>query len=269
MTSLSVTTSGSGPRLVLLHGFTQDGALWGPLGNELVRQHEVTFLDLPGHGQSSHVLTDLEGCADAIAAQLGPEPFDLVGYSLGGRTALVTALRHPALVRRLVVIGATPGIELDADRRRRQHVDEEMANSLEASGDVASFVETWLAQPMFARIPEHLAGRDRRSTNTAAGLAGSLRLMGTGSMTPLHDALNLVTCPTLVIAGANDARFLVHAQTLVAGLRTATFSLIPGSGHACHLEQPELTTAVVTNWLGKTELQPNANPTESSAPTKS
>ena len=85
------------------------------------------------------MLADL---ADAAGAADGP--VDLVGYSMGGRMALRTAVDHPHLVRRLVLIGATPGIEDPADRAARAEQDRATAAGhaahLEAPDDVVRAV---------------------------------------------------------------------------------------------------------------------------------
>ncbi len=57
--ALYAETRGEGPRLVLAHGFTQSGRVWGGLVGDLAADHELVLVDLPGHGRSSDVRTDL------------------------------------------------------------------------------------------------------------------------------------------------------------------------------------------------------------------
>ena len=269
MPSLAVTSTGAGPRLVLLHGFTQDGTLWGPFGELLARSARLEAVDLPGHGSSASIALSLEETADALVAQLGGDAVDLLGYSLGGRVALVTALRHPASIRRLVLIGATAGITEPSAREARRALDERRALELETTGDVAGFIEDWLSQPMFARLDPRRAGAERRALNSAAGLAASLRLMGTGTMAPLWDQLGTCATPTLLLAGASDPRFTDAARRMAARMPEATFSLVPGAGHACHLEQPALTAQLVRAWLAGGDPHASATPRASSTPTAS
>ncbi|HMD46430.1 MAG TPA: alpha/beta fold hydrolase, partial [Acidimicrobiales bacterium] len=70
MPTLAVELSGDGPDLVLLHGFTQTGRLWGDFGVALARRHRLIALDLPGHAASSAVRADLEATADLVAATI-------------------------------------------------------------------------------------------------------------------------------------------------------------------------------------------------------
>lgn len=242
---------GTGPPVVLAHGFTQTGRLWGPFGGALADGHRVVRVDLPGHGGSSTVEADLVAGGDLLAAagaaESGGAPFDLVGYSLGARFALHAALARPNLVRRLVVVGGTAGIDDAGARAVRRQRDDDLADQLASSGDVDGFVRRWLAAPMFAGLVTPAPEERRR--NTPGGLASSLRLAGTGTQEPLWDRLGEVSAPTLVVVGAGDLRFTAAGRRLVAGLPAAVLSLVPGAGHAAHLQQPALVTLMVRHFL--------------------
>ncbi len=249
MTTLETDVVGAGPRLVLAHGFTQTARLWGPFGDTLARRHELVGVDLPGHGGSSGVEADLPG-AGALLVEAGdddPAPFDLLGYSLGARVALHAALARPERIRRLVLIGATAGIEDDAARQRRRQRDEAMADALEADGDLSGFIRRWLSASVFTGLRN--AGLEERLRNTPAGLASSLRLAGTGTQAPLWDRLGEIELPVLVLVGADDARFTAAGSKMASSLANAVFSLVPGAGHAAHLAQPALTARLVERFL--------------------
>ena len=83
----------TGPRVVLVHGFTQTHVSWMAVATDLDRDHRVVAVDLPGHGGSGHVRGDLWRTA-ALAADVGPGTW--VGYSMGARVALHVALARPA-----------------------------------------------------------------------------------------------------------------------------------------------------------------------------
>lgn len=242
--------SPDGPPLVLAHGFTQTGRLWGPFGTALGRARRLVRVDLPGHGGSDTVRADLVASGDLLAAAAG-EPADLLGYSLGARVALHAALQHPELVRRLVLIGGTAGIEDPDARAARRARDDALADDLERTGDVEGFLRRWLANPMWATLPADAAGLAERSRNSAAGLASSLRLAGTGTQMPLWDRLGELRPPVLVLAGADDARFVAAGLRLARAARSAALSLVPGAGHAAHLAQPVLSALLVEQYLGE------------------
>jgi 2-succinyl-6-hydroxy-2,4-cyclohexadiene-1-carboxylate synthase len=238
--------------VVLLHGFTQTARLWGPFGDSLARSHTLVSVDLPGHGGSDGVRADLPGTADlvrdAVATAIGPEPSDLLGYSLGARVALHVATGTGMNIRRLVVIGATGGIEDPAVRSQRRQADEATAAALEESGDVDAFIHRWLSGPMFARLADTADAAERRR-NSAVGLASSLRLAGTGTQEPLWDRIPKLTVPLLALAGTDDARFAAHALRLTRTAPQGVASLIPGGGHAVHLAQPDQLGRLVGHWL--------------------
>jgi len=150
----------------------------------------------------------------------------------------------------IVFIGVTAGIEDAAERARRRASDESRADALEASGDVEGFIAAWLRGPMFERLESGGAGeRPERLRNTAAGLASSLRLCGTGTQEPLWDRLPLLSCPVLALAGSDDLRFASHALRMARLVPNGVASLVPGGGHAVHLAQPEQTDRIVRHWL--------------------
>jgi 2-succinyl-6-hydroxy-2,4-cyclohexadiene-1-carboxylate synthase len=234
-------------RLCLVHGFTQTGASWGPIADALRGAgHDVVTPDVAGHGAASDVRADLRTAAGLLADAVGPAVW--VGYSMGGRLALHVALEHPQVVERLVLVSATAGIEADGERSARRDADARLADGIERDG-VAVFVERWLEGPMWATLPPDRAGVEHRLSNTAAGLASSLRLAGTGAQEPLWGRLSSITVPTLIVTGSLDDKFDALGERLAAGIRDATHATITGAGHAVPWEQPEVFAATVDQWL--------------------
>jgi pimeloyl-ACP methyl ester carboxylesterase len=99
------------------------------------------------------------------------------------------------------------------------------------------FLDEWLAQPMFQALPHDDLERAARSSD-ARGLADSLRFSGTGTQTDLTSSLSSLDVPTLILAGANDNKFVTEAARLQNSFPRATTVLIPQAGHAAHLERP-------------------------------
>jgi 2-succinyl-6-hydroxy-2,4-cyclohexadiene-1-carboxylate synthase len=232
--------------MVLLHGFTQTGVSWRPVVERLGDDVEVVAPDLPGHGTAGDERLDLVGTAATVADLGGRATY--VGYSMGGRVALRLALDRPDLVERLVLVGATAGIDDPAERVARRQADEALARRIEADG-VGAFLTGWLAQPLFAGLtpePDDLAAR---RANTAAGLAASLRLSGTGTMDPPWWAeLAALAAPTTIVAGEHDAKFRALGQRLAAAIgggSSATVEVVAGTGHACHLQDPSEVAKVI------------------------
>lgn len=245
-------------RVVLVHGFTQTGRSWDRVAGGL-SDHDVVQPDLPGHGRHADEPADLWRCADHLADECGRATY--LGYSMGARVALHLALAHPSLVTGLVVLGATAGIDDEHERAARRAADDVLADRLEEVG-TSVFLEEWLSQPLFADL--HEEARGARSTD-AAGLASSLRLAGTGTQEPLWDRLRALSMPVLVLAGERDGKFRALADRLAAAIgANAEVAVVPGAGHAAHLERSDAFLDVVRPWL---DAHPEtANPTVSSAP---
>jgi 2-succinyl-6-hydroxy-2,4-cyclohexadiene-1-carboxylate synthase len=251
---LHVEVRGSGPPLVLLHGFTQTGRLWGSFGDQLAESSTLIAVDLPGHGDSGSVRADLPTAAglvaDAVRSRVGDEPCALLGYSLGARVALHVALAGELPLRGVVCIGVTAGIEDADERKRRRQADDALADGLEASGDIEAFIDSWLGGPLFARLESsNAAQRSERLRNTSLGLASSLRLCGTGTQEPLWRRLPTLGAPVLALAGSDDTRFAAHALRVSRLVPHGVTSLVPGGGHAVHLAQPPQVTRIVRHWL--------------------
>src|SRR6476659_3613546 len=109
--NLYYETHGSGRRLLLLHGGLGSGGMFAPVIDLYAADHQVITVDLQGHGRTADVDRPISvvTMGDDIAAlieHLGLERPDVMGYSLGGGTAFQTAVRHPELVRRLVIVSA-------------------------------------------------------------------------------------------------------------------------------------------------------------------
>lgn len=235
------------PPLILLHGFTQTSRSWDPFIEHLGSDRPVIRVDLPGHGSSGHAETDLDHIADLVVDTCGTGVY--LGYSMGGRVALHIALRHPRVVSHLMLIGATPGI-VDTDERadRRNH-DEMLADEIERDG-VPAFIERWLDNPLFARLPRRPADVEDRRRNTARGLADSLRHAGTGTQRSLWEDLGRLRMPVTVIVGAHDHKFTAIGREMVVAIGTnATLHVVASAGHSAHLERPDAVARLVNDTI--------------------
>jgi 2-succinyl-6-hydroxy-2,4-cyclohexadiene-1-carboxylate synthase len=234
-------------RIVLVHGFTQTSRCWSPFAELLDDRFEQRALDAPGHGASADTALDLPATATHLASAGGEGVY--LGYSMGGRMCLRVALDHPECVRGLVLISASPGLHDHNARRARVTRDEALAEHIERIG-VAAFLDEWLAQPLFAHLAPERAHRAERLRNTAAGLAASLRLAGTGAQEPVWDRLSELPMPVLLIAGALDAQYVAIAGQMAGAIGArATLAEIADAGHTTHLEQPAATAQVINDWL--------------------
>jgi 2-succinyl-6-hydroxy-2,4-cyclohexadiene-1-carboxylate synthase len=230
-------------RVVLVPGFTQTSAAWKPVAEGLrAAGHAVVVLDVPDG-------LDFVTTAAALGASGGHGVY--VGYSMGGRLCLRLALDRPEVVERLVLVSASPGLADAAARAERRAGDEELARDVERRG-VEPFLRDWLAQPLFASLPSDAAGlAGRAAGHTAAQLAATLRLLGTGTQEPLWDRLAELAMPIALVTGRADTKFeaindaMARACSASRSIRRAHLE----GGHAVPLEQPAAFTQFLNKWL--------------------
>lgn len=230
----------------------QTGDSWAPVRAAL--RCPAHAPDLRGHGSASGrrpvsfaaVVSDLDA--------LVPGGAILVGYSMGGRLALHYALERPGRLGGLVLLGASPGLADPGERAARAAADAELADRIEHA-PLEDFVEEWASQPLFAgQRPEVArAARSDRLRSTPAGLAAALRGLGTGTMEPLWGRLGSLELPVTLIVGETDAKFRAIAETMAAGIQDARVVVVPGAGHAVHLDQPGVVAEVL---LAVAKLEP-------------
>lgn len=234
--------------MLLAHGFTQTAQSWSLVQQLLCARgfDDSKAIDLPGHGSAGDVRADLWGSADHLVAAGGRTTY--IGYSMGGRVSLHAALAHPDVVERLVLIGATAGIDNVDARAQRRTDDELLADRIETIG-VEAFIDEWLQNPLFAGLTPNQALREDRLHNTSDGLASSLRLAGTGTQAPLWDRLIEISCPVLLLVGQQDQKFRAIAERMATALPNAELQAIDDAGHSVHLEQPERTVDALIDWL--------------------
>lgn len=246
--------------IVFLHGFTGSTTVWSDVISVLPRKYDSHALDLPGHGELSELRDaaafSFDGVCELIADDLRHRDLNRItlwGYSMGGRIALNFALKYPELVSSLILESASPGLPVRADRELRAKVDDELATRLVADG-LEKFVDGWMDQPLFASqkqlpVERQVQGRHLRLQNSAHGLASALRGFSVGRQEPLHNRLQELTMPSLVLAGELDAKYREIGESMAYSIPNAQFRIIPNAGHAPHWERPVETAAVAAEFL--------------------
>lgn len=246
-----VDTLGSGPDVVLLHGWGLHGGIWAPLAEGLAQQHRVHVVDLPGHGHSRHLpMTSLADMA-ARVARVVPPGASLVGWSLGGQVALRLALDGRA--RRLALISSTPRFLADDtwSAGMRTSVLADFARRLQA--DYRSTLNNFLAlqvlhdssaRQTLKQLAPQLFARGEPHPDV---LAGGLTVLETSDLRAELPALKL---PTLVIHGDRDALTPVTAGRWMAeNLQGSRYLELPGAAHAPFLSHAGEVRQALTEFL--------------------
>jgi len=246
--SLFTQTTGEGPELVLLHGWGMNGDVWEGILPTLSKHFRTTIVDLPGHGRSLDCPTDytLPNLA-AMLADVFPQHATLVGWSLGGMLATQFTLDNPQRVNKLVLIASAPQFVRDDTWPDGTDADvlDGFADGLKQSYQktITRFIAIQAMGSDHARDAQRpLRERVfRHGDPQPAALEGGLDILRHANLRP---QLPEITCPTLLIAGENDALFRRAAaektkELFNNSLNNAKLSVISGAGHAPFLSHPD------------------------------
>jgi pimeloyl-ACP methyl ester carboxylesterase len=236
---------GSGPTLLLSHGYTASTQMWRPQLEALGERMQVVTWDMRGHGQSDYpadpalyseqaTVEDMAGILDA----LGVKRAAVGGLSLGGYMSLAFHLAHPERVSALLLFDTGPGFKKDAPR-------EAWNQSAEAYG--RAFNEKGM---------EALRGSGEASRSmhrNAEGLALAARGLLAQHDARVIESLPHIRVPTLVLAGAEDKPFLAAADYMAAKIPDAAKVLIEGAGHAANIDAPDAFNQHVLAFLASVD----------------
>jgi pimeloyl-ACP methyl ester carboxylesterase len=178
--------------LVLLHGGLGSGEMFGPTLPALAANHQVIVPDLQGHGRTADIDRPLDTrlMADDIAAlitHLGLDRPDVVGYSLGGGVGFFTAVRHPELVRRLVMVSA--------NIRRDAIYPEMLAQQEQVGPEAAEFMKDTPMYELYHRVAPRPEDFPRLLGKIGASMAKDF---------DFSDEVRGLKVPTLIVAADAD-----------------------------------------------------------------
>ncbi len=246
-----------GPGVVLVHGLGSCGEDWPFQVERWQRHYRLVAPDLRGHGQSAPIrapvtVADFADDVAAIVQAADVAPAHVVGLSLGGMVAQELALRHPELVRSLVLVNTFCRLRVRGWRDRRRIWARTLALRLLPMSFVArSTARRLFPQPEDAelyRAPvKRLRGNDRRSIWLAWQ---AIRHHDT------CDRLEHVRVPTLVVHGEEDTTVsYVDCQVLAQRIPGAQLKTIPNSGHATPLDAPNRFNMAVEEFWKRVETE--------------
>jgi pimeloyl-ACP methyl ester carboxylesterase len=233
----------AGELLVLLHGAGGTAALWRSQLEHFARAHSAIALDFPGHGRSSGVegLATVADYADllvAVAHRMQLRPFVAVGRSLGAAVALALVLKHPELLRGLVVVATGAWFEIadGALQTTREVVSGRRGQQFTAEAFSPATAPEIMRRAWFEQV----------KTDPRVLYADLLACRGFDVRRRLRD----IQIPTLVVAGADDRMVPVAAaEDLAAGIRGAELAVVPDAGQMVALEQAEKVNRLIDAFL--------------------
>lgn len=233
---LAYSAEGTGPAILLSHGFGLTRRMWQGQVEHLKDRYRVITWDFRGHGESDypsdpdlysmeHSIADMTALLD----HLGVEKAIVGGLSLGGYTSLSFYAAHPERCAALLIIDCGPGFRKDDARAdwnaramtRAEKFERDGLNGVQAAD-------------------EH---RD------ATGLAHAARGMLTQTDDGVMRLLPEIAVPSLVIVGENDAPFIGASDYMAKKIPNAVKVVIPNAGHVSNLDQPAAFNAALDNFL--------------------
>ncbi|MFN5746779.1 MAG: pimeloyl-ACP methyl ester esterase BioH [Methylococcaceae bacterium] len=252
--SVYCETLGSGPDLVMLHGWAMHGGLWRSFGEALAAHWRVTLVDLPGHGLSAPQPDyRLDAVVDTLL-QAAPRRAHWLGWSLGGLLGLRVAECHPERIASLMLIGSTPRFTAADHWPGMSHQSlAAMAIDLETDfqGTLRRFVglQTFGQEGARALARQIEADLAERPPPDSAALRGGLNLLQTVDLRP---ALASLAIPVLAVLGSRDR---LVPKTLSAALvelnPTIKIHALPRAAHVPFLTESAETLGLIEAFLAR------------------
>jgi pimeloyl-ACP methyl ester carboxylesterase len=238
---------GSGPVILLSHGYSSTSAMWRGQVSPFSKNHTLVTWDMRGHGQSDypedpsqyseeHTVADMAAILDAVGAK------DAVigGLSLGGYMSLAFHLTLPERTKALLIIDTGPGFKKDEPRADWNANAERTAKRYAEEG----------LGPLETATAERRTVRHRNARGLELAARGMLAQRDARVINSLPD----IKVPSLVVVGADDTNFLVAADYMAKKIPNAEKIVIPGAGHAANIDKPKAFNAAVLDFLKKHNL---------------
>jgi pimeloyl-ACP methyl ester carboxylesterase len=233
---------GSGPPLLLTHGYSSTSAMWQGQVAALSKHHKLILWDMRGHGQSDYPV-DAAAYSEALTVgdmaalldKAGADTAIVGGLSLGGYMSLAFFRAHSERVRALLIIDPGPGFKKDEARDAWNKRAHETGDRFEREG---------------LEVLKSLS-RERSSVvhRDASGLARAARGMLTQRDAGVIETLPHINVPSLVVVGADDTPFLAASDYMAAKIPGAKKVVIPAAGHAANIDQPQAFIDAVLPFL--------------------
>ena len=254
------------PQIVLLHGGAQNAHTWDTVALALGRP--LLAIDLPGHGHSgwradgAYTPMNLADDVAVVIAAHAPDAALVVGMSLGGMTSMELAVRHPALVRSLIMVDVTPGVNAEKAKAVIDFVDgpQSFESFDELLACTMQFNPTRSESSLRRGILHNAApsadgswqwrydrgSRARAEATTEPAPAPEVAAV----MSPLWDDFEAVTCPLLLVRGSVSP--VVDDDDEAEARRrqpTIEVRMVDGAGHSVQGDRPVELAAIIESRL--------------------
>lgn len=243
--------------ILLLHGFMSDSGSMKNIGDKLSGSYNILYVDLPGFGGSEsrkhdYDMEDISRSISGILNRLKLNQVHVLGYSMGGRTALSFGILFPDKVYSLILESASPGLTDTSEKAQRLEIDKKRAQKI--TEDYPKFLDDWEHMGLF-QSQQHLSAavfteqRAMRQAQKPEEVADSLLKYGTGVQPSYWSELKNLKMPVLLIAGATDQKFVDINKKMAESIENAELKIVDDAGHNIHLESAEKFDTIITEFL--------------------
>lgn len=255
-TNLHVLIAGSGPTLLLVHGFPLDHTMWQRQIDDLSASFQIIAPDLRGFGQSDPVsgTVKMERFADDLAELLSTldinEPVNFCGLSMGGYVAWQFWMRHKQRLNRLILCDTRAIADTEDTAKFRL----ETAEKVVADGPVA--LANSMSDKLFCKQTlqnnQEIVEQTRQVMLRTAPESIAAALRGMARREDFTGHLKGIDIPSLVICGAEDAISPSEEMRRIAeGLPIARYVEIPSAGHMSPLENPSAVNQAIREFVSE------------------
>lgn len=242
---------GSGPTILLTHGYSATSQMWQGQVEALSKDHQLVIWDMRGHGQSDSpddpaLYSEPATVADmaALLDTVGARSAIIGGLSLGGYMSLAFHRVHPERTEALLIIDTGPGYKNDEAREGWNRTSLKTAERYETEG----------LKGLEAGSPERRLARHRSAKGLALAARGMLTQRDAGVILSLPD----IRVPSIVVVGSEDTPFLAASDYMAAKIPGAKKAVIEGAGHAANIDRPEAFNAAIVGFLEGLKAQTRA-----------
>jgi 3-oxoadipate enol-lactonase len=249
---------GSGPSVVLLHGYPFNRTMWRDQLDDLKRHHRVIIPDLRGHGESAvtdapATMQNMAGDVASLLETLNISRATVAGLSMGGYVALAFYRLFPLRVRSLVLVDTRAQSDTEeAKQNREQQAEKALREGMDAIAD--ALLPKLLTTDTVAKRPGVVKRlREMMLKTDPKGAAAALR--GMAQRKDQTSFLSRIIAPALIIVGSEDAITPVaDAELMHREIGGSRLQILEGAGHVSNMEQPEEFNRALVKFLRDVEV---------------
>jgi len=248
---------GDGPSLVMLHGLFGSWENWRSHAQQLSKDFKVTLMDLRNHGQSPHRdKMNYPGMAADVALtchELGIERTNLLGHSMGGKTAMQLTIDYPALVERLIIVDIGPGKYPPHHQKILQGMNLLTQQSIESRKQADELLSEFVADQ---GIRSFLLKNLQRKDDNGYQLRLNVKVI-IEHYNDIADAITLnnatqqteSTAALFIKGGSSDYLQEKDRENILSLFPSARVKVVAGTGHWLHTEKPAQVQKIIHDFL--------------------